>query len=122
MEEEKQEYWSIEELVSLTDTVQEKEIEFREKLVKFQWCELSESEEPKMKGLNDAMTEEEKMELYQKIGSDRCLKMIEKANSKNPEGETLNAVTWAALPTTLRYQIANKILGVEGEVKENFTL
>ena len=47
MEEEKQEYWSIEELVSLTDKVQEKEIEFREKLVKFQWCELAESEEPK---------------------------------------------------------------------------
>ena len=37
MEEEKQEYWSIEELVSLTEKVQEKEIEFREKLVKFQW-------------------------------------------------------------------------------------
>ena len=75
-----------------------------------------------MKGLSDAMTEEEKMEYYQKIGSDRCLKMIEKANDKNPDDATLSAETWSALPTTLRYQIANKILGVEGEVKENFTL
>ena len=48
--------------------------------------------------------------------------MIEKANDKNPDDATLSAETWSALPTTLRYQIANKILGVEGEVKENFTL
>ena len=43
MAEETQDYWSIDELVSLTDEVQEREIEFREKLVKFQWCELAES-------------------------------------------------------------------------------
>ena len=55
MEEEKQEYWSIEELVSLTDKVQEKEIEFREKLVKFQWCELAESEEPKVLMIDDSL-------------------------------------------------------------------
>ena len=116
------ETWSMEDLMNLTDEVQTEEMDYRGKTLSIQFCELTESEEPKMKGLNDAMTEEEKMELYQKIGSDRCLKMIEKANSKNPEGETLNAAAWAALPTTLRYQIANKILGVEGEVKENFTL
>ena len=48
--------------------------------------------------------------------------MIEKANDKNPDGATLSGEVWSSLPTTLRYQIANKILGVEGEVKENFTL
>ena len=42
MSKEKQEYWSIDDLVELTDNVQEKEVEFREKMVKFQWCELSE--------------------------------------------------------------------------------
>ena len=112
----------MEDLINLTDEVQTDEMDFRGKTLKFQFCELTESEEPKMKGLNDAMTEEQKMELYQRIGSDRCLKMIEKANLKNPEGSTLTEESWKALPTTLRYQIANKILGVEGEVKENFTL
>ena len=34
MTEEKQEYWSVDELVELTDKVQEREVEFREKLVK----------------------------------------------------------------------------------------
>ena len=116
------ETWSMEDLINLTDEVQQDEMDFRGKTLKFQYCELTEAEEPKMKGLNDAMSEEEKMAFYQKIGSDRCLKMIEKANSKNPDGITLNVDTWNALPTTLRYQIANKILGVEGEVKENFSL
>ena len=37
MSKEKQEYWSIDDLVELTDNVQEKEVEFREKMVKFQW-------------------------------------------------------------------------------------
>ena len=116
------ETWSMEDLMNLTDEVQKDEIDFRGKVLPFQYCELTEAEEPKMKGLSDAMTEEEKMEYYQKIGSDRCLKMIEKANDKNPDDATLSAETWSALPTTLRYQIANKILGVEGEVKENYTL
>ena len=116
------ETWSMEDLMNLTDEVQQDELVFRGKALTFQYCELTESEEPKMKGLNDAMSEEEKMEFYQKIGSDRCLKMIEKANDKNPDGATLSGEVWSSLPTTLRYQIANKILGVEGEVKENFTL
>ena len=64
MTEEKQEYWSVDELVELTDKVQEREVEFREKLVKFQWCELSESEEPKMLVIDDSMPEEERKEAY----------------------------------------------------------
>ena len=60
MAEETQDYWSIDELVSLTDEVQEREIEFREKLVKFQWCELAESEEPKVLMVDDNMPAEEK--------------------------------------------------------------
>ena len=71
MTEETQEYWSIDELVSLTDEVQEKEIEFREKLVKFQWCELAESEEPKVLMVDDKMPDEEKNEKYMAIGWER---------------------------------------------------
>ena len=38
-EEIKTEMWSMDDLVALTDEVQEGEIEFKEKLVKFQFCE-----------------------------------------------------------------------------------
>ena len=66
--------------------------------------------------------EDEKMAVYQELGSERCLRMILKANEKNPDGATLGEEHWSGLPTTLRYAIANKIMGVEGAVKENFTI
>ena len=111
MTEETQEYWSIDELVSLTDEVQEKEIEFREKLVKFQWCELAESEEPKVLMVDDNMPAEEKNEKYMAIGRERTLKMMQKADEKNPDGPSLVAV-WDKLPSNLKYQISNVIMGV----------
>ena len=46
MEEEKQ-YWTVDELESLSETVQEAEIEYQGKMIKVSWCELTESEEPK---------------------------------------------------------------------------
>ena len=46
MEEEKQ-YWTVEDLESLTETVQEAEVEYQGKYIKISWCELTESEEPK---------------------------------------------------------------------------
>ena len=122
MTEEKKELWSMEELVALTDEVQTDEIDYRGKLVKFQFCELTESEEPKFKNLGPDITEDEKMAVYQELGSERCLRMILKANEKNPDGATLGEEHWSGLPTTLRYAIANKIMGVEGAVKENFTI
>ena len=39
--------WTIEELVALTDKVQNGTVEFRGKPFEFQFCELSEKEEPK---------------------------------------------------------------------------
>ena len=48
--------------------------------------------------------------------------MIAKADEKNPDGPCVTEDQWKLLPTTLRYQITNKILGIESEVKENFTL
>ena len=116
------ETWSMDDLVALTDEVQTDEIDYRGKLVKFQFCELTESEEPKFKNLGPDITEDEKMAVYQELGSERCLRMILKANEKNPDGATLGEEHWSGLPTTLRFAIANKIMGVEGAVKENFTI
>ena len=41
---EEKQYWSMDELLSLTDKVQETEVEYGEKFLKIQWCELTESE------------------------------------------------------------------------------
>ena len=45
----------MEDLMNLTDEVQTDEMDYRGKTLSIQFCELTESEEPKMKGLNDAM-------------------------------------------------------------------
>ena len=105
--------WSMDELVALTDEVQIDEVIFREGIVEFQFCELTEQEEPKLLNVPDDLPEEEKMGMYQEIGSQRVLKMIQKANTKNPDGPLIKDEQWGLLPTTLRYTIANKILGVE---------
>ena len=46
--EKKTEIWTIDELVSLTENVQSKDIEYNGKTVPVQWCELTEAEEPKL--------------------------------------------------------------------------
>ena len=56
------------------------------------------------------------------IGNKRILMMIAKANERNPEGKTLDEDSWKKLPTTLRYNIANKIMAVNTEARENFTM
>ena len=114
--------WTIEGLKALTDTVQNEELEYRGKTLTFQFCELTEEEEPQGAFKDDFKTEEDRMSYYQEIGTLRVIKMIEKANEKNPDGATLNHETWTKLPTTLRYQIANKIMGMQADVKENFTM
>ena len=48
--------------------------------------------------------------------------MIEKANKKNPEGTSLTKEHWEKLPTTLKYTIANKVIGLEQDAAENFTI
>ena len=112
--------WSMDELVALTDEVQKEEVEYRGKVVEFQFCELTEKEEPKFTGVSDEMPEDEKMAIYQEIGSNRVIKMLEKANEKAPDGPVITTEQWVLLPTTLRYSITNKILGVEDSAKENF--
>tara|TARA_R110000751_G_scaffold60822_1_gene126693 strand:+ start:427 stop:816 length:390 start_codon:yes stop_codon:yes gene_type:complete len=114
--------WTMDDLVALTDEVQEGKIDFRGKSVRYQFCELIESEEPKFKPVSDRASEEDKMAYYTDIGSKRILAMLEKANVKNPEGSQITKEHWGLLPTTLRYQISNDIMGIEQESRENFQL
>ena len=118
MEEKK--IWSMDELVALTDEVQINEVVFRGKLVEFQYCELTEKEEPKLPAITEDLPEDEKMGMYQELGSQRVLKMIQKANEKNPDGPVIVEEQWSLLPTTLRYAISNKILGAEDTAAVNF--
>jgi len=112
--------WSIDQLVALTDEVQIEQVDFRNKAVKFQFCELTEKEEPKFTGVADELPEDEKMAMYQEIGSNRVVRMLQKANEKAPDGPAIVEEQWALLPTTLRYSITNRILGTEEEAKVNF--
>ena len=114
------EMWTMESLTALTDEVQVAEIEFKGKILKYQYCELVESEEPKFKPLSDRASEEQKLAYYTEIGGNRILAMLEKANDKDPEGPCIGKDMWALLPTTLRYGISNAIMGVEQESRENF--
>ena len=112
MTEEKQmEIWSIEELIAMTDTVQNKDIEWQGKTLTIQYCELTEAEEPKMLLPDDDMPSEEQNDYYREIASQRVSRMITKANEKNPEGITLSDDNWGKMPTTLRWQISGTVLG-----------
>jgi hypothetical protein len=113
--------WTIEELVALTDKVQNGTVEFRGKPFEFQFCELSEKEEPKLKALPDNATETEKNDWYAQIGNDRILAMITKANAKSPDTASLTPENWAELPITLRFSITSEILSLREDVAGNFS-
>ena len=80
--EEKQTAWSIEELIALTDEVQNASVDYRGKDFDFHFCELVEEEEPKMGAIPEDADDDEKMAHYSKIGNQRIVAMIEKANKK----------------------------------------
>ena len=113
---EKMESWSMEDLISLTDEVQLEDLEYKGKVVKVQWCELVEAEEPKMSIPADDTPEDEKNEYYTQVASEKIQKMIEKANGKNPEGAFLTADVWSKLPTTLKYKVSAKVMGTDIDV------
>jgi hypothetical protein len=110
------EVWSMEDLLSLTDEVQTEEMEYKGKTISLQWCELVESEEPKMAMPSDDAPEEEKNAYYQSIANKKIVKMIEKANEKNPDGAFVTGEVWSKLPTTLKYKMSAKVMGTEAEV------
>ena len=110
MEEEKI-YWSMEEIVSITETIQEGEIEYNGKYLKLHWCELTEAEEPKLVLPSDDLPEEEKTKLYINMAADRVKQSISKADEKDPDGATIDINEWEKIPTTLRFAIHNKVIG-----------
>jgi hypothetical protein len=112
--------WTLDELTSLTEEVQSKEVEYHGKVVPLQWCELTEGEEPKMSLPDENAPEDEKNRHFAELASARVLCMVDKANEKNPEGKFLNAEMWVKLPTTLRWKLQNVVLGTGDEEKENF--
>ena len=116
----KESVWSIDELVALTDEVQKGQCDFRGKEFLYQYCELTESEEPKTLPLSDEASDEEKADWYSKVGSERILLMIQKANDKSPENTTITSDNWGKLPVTLRYTVMGDILNISTEVTGNF--
>ena len=110
------EVWSMEDLLSLTDEVQTEEMEYKGKTVNLQFCELVESEEPKMAMPSEDAPEEDKNAYYASIANEKIIKMIEKANEKNPDGAFITGEVWSKLPTTLKYRISAKVMGTETEV------
>ena len=112
------EMWTIEELVEMTESVQYKEVTWAGKTLNVQWCELTESEEPKMALPDDSAPSEEQTEYYKEIAGKRVLAMIEKANDKEPDGANITSDNWGSLPTTLRWNISSLVLGT---ANENFT-
>jgi len=105
------EFWNIDELVALTDEVQTSEVDYNEKKLKFQYCELTEGEEPKLDLPPADASEEEQNKAYQKIGQARIMAMIDKANKKNPEGATVSIDNWDKLPSTIRWGLSQAVLG-----------
>tara|TARA_R110002110_G_scaffold31110_6_gene109753 strand:- start:298 stop:663 length:366 start_codon:yes stop_codon:yes gene_type:complete len=112
--------WTIEELVALTDEIQTVEMEFRGRPFRIQFCELVEGEEPKLLPLDAGASEEEQSDWYQRVGSERILKMIGKASEKDPDSVEITAEQYSALPATLRYQIISKVLNLESSAKDDF--
>ena len=115
MTENKVEMWSMDDLIALTDEVQSEELEYKGKSITVQWCELVESEEPKMIIPEDDQSEEEKNAYYSDLANKKILKMIEKANEKNPDGTFINDEMWSKLPTSLKYKVSAKVMGTESE-------
>jgi len=112
--------WSIEDLVALTDKVQKGECEYRGKTFRYQYCELTEKEEPKTLPIDDNASEDDKADWYAKVGAERIIAMIKKANDKEPEGITLTDENWSKLPITLRYNVMSDILSISKEDTQNF--
>ena len=105
------EVWNIDELVALTDEVQTGRTDYNGKPFVFQYCELTEGEEPKLKFPTEGASKDEQNEAYKEIGQARILAMILKANEKNTEGVTVSDENWPKLPSTVRWGISNYILG-----------
>ena len=70
--------------------------------------------------MDENISAEEKNEFYAKVGTERILTMVKKANDKNPDGITLTEELWHTLPATLRFQITAEVLQLKETISENF--
>ena len=114
------EIWTIDELIKLTEKVQTDSVTYLEKELPIQWCDLVESEEPKVDlAAVDSADESAKQELFAKFGTERVLAMIEKGNKKNPEGITITRDSWDKIPASIRWQLSGTVLGNK-DTGENF--
>ena len=113
--------WTIEELIESTEEIQKASVKYRGKDFNFQYCELTEKEEPNLKALPKTATDQEHQDWATETGTERILAMIQKANDKNPDGTTITSDNWSDVPLTLRYQITSEILSYQQEATENFT-
>ena len=120
MPEKEAEVWTIDELVALTDKVQQGKVEYRGKNFLFQYCELTEAEEPKLTMPEEDSSADEKNDFYTRVGTQRILTMVDKANKKNPEGITLTKELWDTLPATLRFHITAEVLQLKDNIAEKF--
>ena len=107
----KSETWNIDELIALTEKVQTGEVDYQGKKLLFQYCELTEGEEPKLEVPDENASDEEKNQVYQKVGLVRIRTMVDKANKKNPDGATITEENWDKIPSTVRWGISQAILG-----------
>ena len=107
----KSETWNIDDLIALTETVQTGEVDYQGKKLFFQYCELTEGEEPKLELPPEDATEDEKNAVYQKVGLSRIRTMVSKANKKNPDGATITDENWDKIPSTVRWGLSQAILG-----------
>jgi len=105
-------YWSVDDLESLTDTIQEADITYQDKLIKVAWCELTESEEPKLLSMDESLSEDEKNEQYIELAKERVVKMMTKANEKKATDGALPVEVFGKLPSSVKFSVTNKILGV----------
>jgi hypothetical protein len=120
MDETQTEYWSLEELTALTDTVQSKDVEYNGKNIKVQWMELAESEEPKKLIPDDSLPEQEKNEFFQELAKERVTRMISKANENRPSEGFLTNDVWQRLPTTVKWTISGAILSTNAGDSKDF--
>ena len=107
----KSETWNIDELIALTETVQTGEVDYQGKKLLFQYCELTEGEEPKLELPDENASEEEKNAIYQKVGLARIKTMVDKANKKNPDDASITIENWDKIPSTVRWGISQAVLG-----------
>ena len=119
--ENKKEMWSMDDLISLTQEIQTTDLLFKNKTVSVQYCEFVEKEEPSI-SVSESLSQEEKDAYYMEVGVGRVKAMLDKANNMNPEGATVTSENWGKLPSTLRFMIANEIMGIETDISENFTI